>query len=137
MNMLMAFCCCWPYEAPLPDDGIRMPILTSAIANELPVKSKAITADPVFQFLNMTFSPAAASLKGADGMHRGYCFGINVVNCEIQPVARRGVLTSLHEDQTCRLTTRSSPLTSRSGAFASPKVRCHANSSKVCRSAAV
>ena len=78
----------------MPDDGMRMPILTSAIANELQPKAKRLTADPVFQLLNMTFSPAAASLKGADGMHRGYCFGINVVNCEIQPVARRGVLTS-------------------------------------------
>ena len=64
----------------MPDDGISMPILTSAIADELPARNKTITANTVFQFLNMTFSPAVASTNGADGMHRGYCFGINVVN---------------------------------------------------------
>jgi hypothetical protein len=42
-------------------------MLTSAIANELPAKSKATTADPVFQFLNMTFSYAVASMKAPTG----------------------------------------------------------------------
>ena len=43
----MAFCCCWPYEAPLPDEGIRTPIATSACAGTTAAISIEATAAPI------------------------------------------------------------------------------------------
>src|SRR6476620_9401125 len=50
-NMLIAFCCCWPYEAPFPDDGMRIPIATSACAETTAINVEATAAAPIIFLL--------------------------------------------------------------------------------------
>src|ERR1700720_3325249 len=50
-NMLIAFCCCWPYEAPLPEDGMRIPIATSACAGTTAISVEATAAAPIIVLL--------------------------------------------------------------------------------------
>jgi hypothetical protein len=58
--MLIAFCCCWPYEAPFPDEGTSTPIVTSALAGtaEAAANANATRADRfAVQLLNIDYFP--------------------------------------------------------------------------------
>src|SRR5215471_9745408 len=55
-NMLIAFCCCWPYEAPLPEDGTRTPIATSACAGTSAAISVEATAAAPIVFLSVVMA---------------------------------------------------------------------------------
>src|SRR5262245_18684476 len=56
-NMLIEFCCCWPYAAHLPEDGIRTPMATSASAGiATAVSVEATTAMPIVFLLIMHVS---------------------------------------------------------------------------------
>jgi hypothetical protein len=71
-----------------------MPMLMSAIADAPPASNNAITADPVFQFLNMTLSSVAAQIFLPTGAQRLF-FDTAAVNCKIQIIFRCGVFAAV------------------------------------------